>query len=52
FTTKNFGTGLGLPAVEKILGQHGGGLEMASKLGQGARFTAWIPARQEAREAA
>jgi signal transduction histidine kinase len=52
FTTKNFGTGLGLPAVEKILEQHGGGLEIASKPGQGARFTAWIPARQEAREAA
>jgi signal transduction histidine kinase len=46
FTTKNFGTGLGLPAVEKILEQHGGGMEVSSKPGEGACFTAWLPARQ------
>ncbi len=44
FTTKNFGTGLGLPAVQKILEQHGGGLEVFSKEGHGAEFTAWLPA--------
>ncbi len=43
FTTKNFGTGLGLPAVEKIMVQHGGGLDFTSKPGEGARFVAWIP---------
>lgn len=43
FTTKSFGVGLGLPAVEKILEMHGGGLKVESKLGQGAKFTAWFP---------
>ena len=52
FTTKNFGTGLGLPAVEKILEQHGGGLSFLSQLGQGATFTAWLPVSQAKAEAA
>jgi two-component system sensor histidine kinase HydH len=43
FTTKNFGTGLGLPAVENILVQHGGGLDIVSREGEGATFTAWFP---------
>jgi signal transduction histidine kinase len=44
FTTKSFGTGLGLPAVDNIMRQHGGGLEVSSELGKGAKFTAWLPA--------
>ena len=52
FTTKSFGTGLGLPAVEKILEQHGGGLEIASKPGEGACFTAWFPIIEKLEEAA
>jgi signal transduction histidine kinase len=51
FTTKNFGTGLGLPAVEKILEQHGGGLSIASQPGQGATFTAWFPTNRRAEAA-
>lgn len=43
FTTKNFGTGLGLPAVEQILAQHGGSLAVDSTLGFGACFTMRIP---------
>ena len=43
FTTKNFGTGLGLPAVEQILAQHGGSLTVASELGFGACFTMRLP---------
>jgi signal transduction histidine kinase len=43
FTTKNFGTGLGLPAVVQVLEQHGGGLAVNGGLGKGATFTAWIP---------
>lgn len=43
FTTKNFGTGLGIPAVEQILEQHSGGLEITSSEGQGATFTMWLP---------
>ena len=52
FTTKSFGTGLGLPAVEKILEQHDGGLEITSKLGEGACFTAWFPIMEKLEEAA
>ena len=43
FTTKNFGTGLGIPAIEQILEQHSGGLEIISTEGQGATFTMWLP---------
>ncbi len=42
FTTKSFGVGLGLPAVEKIFEQHDGGLEVQSEEGHGAKFTGWI----------
>ncbi|MGB9142304.1 MAG: HAMP domain-containing sensor histidine kinase, partial [Aestuariivirga sp.] len=35
FTTKNFGTGLGIPAVEQIVVQHGGVLDIASTPGKG-----------------
>lgn len=43
FTTKNFGTGLGLPAVENILRQHGGGIELDSAIGKGTDFRLWLP---------
>lgn len=51
FTTKSFGTGLGLPAVQKIMDQHGGGLDVASATGQGTAFTAWWPIASELKEA-
>jgi signal transduction histidine kinase len=43
FTTKSFGTGLGIPAVEKTLDLHGGGLDITSKPGHGATFILWLP---------
>jgi signal transduction histidine kinase len=43
FTTKSFGTGLGLPAVQKIVEQHGGGLDVKSEPGHGTAFTVWLP---------
>ena len=43
FTTKNFGTGLGLPAVRQVLEQHGGGIRVKGGFGTGAVFTAWLP---------
>jgi signal transduction histidine kinase len=46
FTTKGFGTGLGIPAVEKIMELHGGGLDINSVAGEGARFTIWFPVAQ------
>ncbi|MGE0211452.1 MAG: sensor histidine kinase [Parvibaculaceae bacterium] len=52
FTTKNFGVGLGLPAVLKIIEQHQGGLDVHSRPGEGATFTAWFPAEGLKEEAA
>ncbi len=52
FTTKSFGVGLGLPAVEKILEHHGGGLRIESTPGEGATFTAWFPMQQAQVQAA
>ncbi len=46
FTTKNFGTGLGLPAVEQILVQHGGSLQIESEVGHGAKFIVRLPIQQ------
>ncbi len=43
FTTKSFGTGLGLPMVQQIMGQHGGGVEIASSAGRGTRVLLWMP---------
>lgn len=42
FTTKGFGTGLGLPAVVQIAEQHGGKLEVSSTLGDGASFKLYL----------
>ena len=47
FTTKSFGTGLGIPAVEQIAVQHGGYLDIASEFGAGATFTIRIPAETQ-----
>jgi signal transduction histidine kinase len=52
FTTKNFGTGLGISAVEQILEQHGGGLDIDSVEGKGATFTLWLPIRNNTGEQA
>lgn len=52
FTTKSFGVGLGLPAVQKILEQHGGTLSVASRPGEGAVFTARFPVMPPAIEPA
>jgi signal transduction histidine kinase len=52
FTTKNFGTGLGIPAVEQIVVQHGGTLDIASTPGKGAAVTIRLPLTQPRQEAA
>lgn len=46
FTTKKFGVGLGIPAVEKVLEQHGGGLDIQSQEGHGTTMIGWIPLQQ------
>ena len=52
FTTKSFGTGLGLPAIEQIAAQHGGRLEITSEVGAGAVFTLYMPLVSPVEEAA
>ena len=37
------GTGLGLAIAKHILIRHQGRLQIDSKLGEGSRFTAWLP---------
>ena len=41
------GTGLGLAIVKHILNRHGGRLAIQSKLGQGSRFTVYLPCAPE-----
>jgi PAS domain S-box-containing protein len=43
FTTRQEGTGLGLPAVRRIARAHGGRVDVESTLGQGATFTIRLP---------
>ena len=43
FSTKNFGVGLGMPAVKQIMEFHGGGIEVESVEGKGTTVTLWLP---------
>jgi two-component system, NtrC family, sensor histidine kinase HydH len=43
FTTKASGTGLGLALVHRIVTQHGGRVEVHSKVGDGTRFVVQLP---------
>ena len=47
FTTKTTGRGLGLSAVSGIIRQHGGDIQVDSKVGQGTTFKVCLPATQE-----
>ena len=40
----NRGTGLGLPVSQKILTEHGGRIDVASRVGDGTRFSLELPA--------
>lgn len=43
FSTKIFGTGFGLPTVQRIMDVHGGSLQIDSPSGQGTRITLRLP---------
>ena len=43
FTTKEIGTGLGLTVTHRIVQEHGGWIDVKSKVGQGSAFTVYLP---------
>ena len=49
FTTKDFGSGLGLTLVYKIIKEHDGEIQLKSKVGIGTSFTIKIPIPQKER---
>ena len=51
FSTKSFGTGLGLPTVRQIVEQHQGTVEIASRAGAGTRVEIRLPRVQPRRPA-
>lgn len=44
YTTKQGGSGLGLPTARKIIEAHGGTIDVESTPGRGSKVTIWLPA--------
>lgn len=47
FTTKDRGTGLGLAITHKVITEHGGHIEVVSRVGEGSSFAIYLPARRK-----
>ena len=45
YTTKAKGTGLGLMIVQRIVRDHGGRIELESRVDEGTQFRVWLPLR-------
>ena len=52
FSTKSFGTGLGLPMVKQIIEQHGGTIVITSESGKGTKVTVRLETARENEEIA
>ncbi|MBJ93123.1 MAG: hypothetical protein CMP23_01470 [Rickettsiales bacterium] len=48
FSTKEQGSGLGLPLTQQVIEEHGGRIRCTSRVGDGTTFTIWLPAVQPA----
>jgi len=46
YTTKKKGSGLGLMIVQRIVRDHGGRIELESRVGEGTTFRIWLPLRE------
>jgi signal transduction histidine kinase len=44
YTTKPDGLGLGLYVTRNIVKEHGGHIEVVSRVGEGTTFEVWLPA--------
>lgn len=51
YSTRSFGTGLGLPIALRIMEQHGGGLVIDNREDGGTRVVLWLPRQQAGAEA-
>lgn len=47
YTSKKEGTGMGLAVVQRIVVDHGGKIELVSRLGKGAKFVITLPVVEE-----
>ena len=50
YSTRQGGTGLGLPIVKRIVAEHGGAVAVASEPGRGTQFVIRLPAAEDAHQ--
>jgi len=47
FTTKNYGTGIGLAVTQRIIDEHEGSIHVKSKVNEGTTFTIYLPVKKD-----